>query len=290
MSLVVRIAGAAPVLFCRRLVSDSTLGLSPAESTALRAMRLADRSIYADRLAELEVFWHRSPAAMLLFFARHGWPFSERLRETLMAKFEGRTSPEALFRAYSDAAFHYAVMLMLSMHRGQWLVPFLGDLEKRFPGWTGCRVLDYGCGASDMGAMLAMRGADVTLVDLGHRMLDFARWRYEARGLQCRAIPLADTEQAAKLESGAYDLVIATEVFEHVRDPLALLQALTAALRPGGLLFSSLGESFERDVGGDHLPEAMEVGNSAAYRAYFAQRYELAASPGGRPWLFGRKP
>ncbi len=50
-----------------------------------------------------------------------------------------------------------------------------------------------------------------------------------------------------------------------------------------------MGESFDRDVGGDHLPEALESGNSAEYRTHFRINFVCVAVRNGLPWLFQKR-
>jgi ubiquinone/menaquinone biosynthesis C-methylase UbiE len=286
-NLVRRMLGNPPVLFLRRLRSDATLGLGAAERlVAKRMQRAPGHSVYGDRFMELRDFWGVSSLRLFAFLARYGTPFGARLRDTLMRRFEGHTAPGELAAAYERTAFHYTVMLMLGMHRGEWLAPFREDIIAHAQGRSGFRVLDYGCGVSDMGMALAQDGADVTIADLAGRKLDFAAWRFSVRGLKCQILPVTDTEHFPALPQGGYDLVIATEILEHVRDPLALLKLLTGSLKPGGLFFCTLEDAFVREVGGDHLPEAAAIGASSAYHEYFKTSYVLHADRGGRPWLF----
>jgi len=97
-----------------------------------------------------------------------------------------------------------------------------------------------------------------------------------------------DTETLPDLPKDRYCLAIATEILEHVRDPLAVLRRMTESLTARGLLFSSMGLGFEREAGGDHLSEAIRLGQTAAYRAYLKANYALSADRGDRPWLFRR--
>jgi len=135
------------------------------------------------------------------------------------------------------------------------------------------KVLDYGCGVSDIGLLLALLGAQVTICDLADQKLSFAEWRYRRRQLEVEVIPINNPEETPPLKKGSYDLIIATEVLEHVPDPLLCLRALTGALRPEGFLFNSMENGFDRNIGGDHLQAAISIGKSDDYQSYYQSNY-----------------
>jgi len=276
-----------PVLFARRLISDNTLGLDGVSSAYLKRMQVRPGSVYGDRFKELKQFWRVSNVDCIRFFLQNGWPFSRDLQDNLMKKFEGRVAPDELMESYRRTEFHYTAILTLSMDRAEWLIPFLPDLEL-LTSHKHIRVLEYGCGVSDFGLLLAGLGAEVTILDLHTRRLQFAQWRYERRGLSCSTVQVDNTESQPILPRDAFDLVIATEILEHVRNPLTLLKQLTGALSPDGFLFCSMGAGFDREVGGDHLEEAAKIGNSDEYKKYFEDHYRLYAVRDDHPWLFQR--
>ena len=94
------------------------------------------------------------------------------------------------------------------------------------------RVLDVGCGPGWLAEALTAQGHTVTGVDLeeapgvAERMQRFVR---------------ADLEQGLPDEVGdGFDVVIAADVIEHVRDPQALLTEMSHRLRRGGTLIASV--------------------------------------------------
>ena len=96
----------------------------------------------------------------------------------------------------------------------------------------GRRVLDAGCGTGRATAALAARGADVVAVDLGERLV--ARTR---RRCACRA--LVGTVLSLPFPNASFDVVLSTEVIEHLPDPAAAVKEFARVLTPGGHLVLS---------------------------------------------------
>ena len=111
---------------------------------------------------------------------------------------------------------------------------WLGE-DSSFRPLTGKRALDVGCGAGLLSEPLARLGATVTALDAAHENIAIARTHAEGQGLliDYRATPVE------QLDSDKFDLVTSMEVIEHVTDPAAFIQALSAKLAPGGLLILS---------------------------------------------------
>ena len=99
---------------------------------------------------------------------------------------------------------------------------------------VGKSALDVGCGAGLLAEPLARMGATVTALDAAPELIAAARAHVAGHGLAIdyRALPVEAID-------GAYDLVTALEVIEHVADPQAFATSLAARLAPGGLLILS---------------------------------------------------
>ncbi len=95
------------------------------------------------------------------------------------------------------------------------------------------RHLDFGSGVGSGGLLFARNGFDVTLADISSTLLRFCRWRFAQAGLLLRTIDLKSTP----LPEAAFDIVTAMDVFEHLTDPMDVVDAIHRALRPGGYLF-----------------------------------------------------
>jgi 2-polyprenyl-6-hydroxyphenyl methylase/3-demethylubiquinone-9 3-methyltransferase len=101
----------------------------------------------------------------------------------------------------------------------------VGDLRARD------RVLDLGSGAGDFTADIAGAGFEVVGVDVAEAAISRARSRHPE--LDFRVAPI---DGPLPLEDGAFDLVWASEVIEHIADTARWLSEVRRVLRPGGRL------------------------------------------------------
>ena len=99
---------------------------------------------------------------------------------------------------------------------------------------AGKAALDVGCGAGLLSEPLARLGAKVVGVDASPEVIAVAREHAAIDGLDID-YRLADVAGLG----GAFDLVTAMEVVEHVAEPAAFVRALAKRLAPGGLLMMS---------------------------------------------------
>ncbi|MBU6399651.1 MAG: methyltransferase [Verrucomicrobia bacterium] len=98
----------------------------------------------------------------------------------------------------------------------------------RFDGET--KVLDLGCGHGVFGGEIAKRGSQVVFADEANFLLE------ENRSLPFRQINI-DQEDPARL--GEYDVVVCSNVFEHLAKPEQFIAAVPRLLAPDGLLYLS---------------------------------------------------
>ena len=115
------------------------------------------------------------------------------------------------------------------------------DLWEQFlaavPIATTDRVLDIGCGTgkSTRDAARAASAGSALGIDLSSRMLEYARQRSDAEGLNNVEFRQADA-QVYSFEEQSFDLVISSFGAMFFADRLAAFQNIARALRPGGRL------------------------------------------------------
>jgi SAM-dependent methyltransferase len=109
-------------------------------------------------------------------------------------------------------------------------LPLLSLVADMPPG----RALDLGCGAGDNATWLSARGWDVVGVTLSSAECALA-------SAHCSDVIVADLEKGLPPSLfGSFDLVLASHVLEHLRDPARLLSDVARRLIPGGKLLVAL--------------------------------------------------
>jgi len=102
----------------------------------------------------------------------------------------------------------------------------------------GKRILDVGCGGGILAESMAIRGAEVTGIDLAEKPLKVAQLHLVESGLPVDYRLIAP--EALALEMPArFDVVTCMEMLEHVPEPARTVEACAALVKPGGHVFFS---------------------------------------------------
>ncbi|MFQ5425057.1 MAG: class I SAM-dependent methyltransferase [Phycisphaerae bacterium] len=92
---------------------------------------------------------------------------------------------------------------------------------------TGRKVLDAGCGTGWFSLRASQRGADVTALDIGPRLLEQVRRK-------CPARTVCGSVTDLQFDDDTFDVVISSECIEHTRQPAVAVRELIRVCRPGG--------------------------------------------------------
>ena len=93
------------------------------------------------------------------------------------------------------------------------------------------RILDVGCGNGYVCGEFLRQGARVVGIDLSEKGLHFAREAYPQGRFEAVT---ADDHLLENLREEPFDVVVSTEVVEHLHSPAAWARGCFAALKPGG--------------------------------------------------------
>ena len=141
-------------------------------------------------------------------------------RDRLAAVERRRESPEA-----------YVEYQILSAERGLW-----PRVLRQISNPIGKRALEIGCGTGGLAIFLASRGMRVSAID--NEQYDAAALE-TARREACKRGLTVDVRHgdavALPYPTSAFELVVCSQVFEHLSDPDAALREIARVLKPGGV-------------------------------------------------------
>lgn len=143
-------------------------------------------------------------------------------------------------------------------------------LFRRYVGGPGRRVLDLGCRDGAL-TRTYLDGNEVVGVDADREALA------EAAGLGIET-HWADLDEPLDVPDESFDVVVAGELLEHLRDPQRVVADARRALRPGGTFVASVPNAFRlknrlqflRGRPPDHDPTHLQMFSPADVRALLA--------------------
>ena len=110
------------------------------------------------------------------------------------------------------------------------------SLFKRYVGGPGRRVLDLGCRDGAL-TQTYLPGNEVVGVDADREALAAA----SRLGIETH---WADLDQPLEFADESFDVAVAGEILEHLRDPHALVREIRRVLRPGGTFVASVPNAY----------------------------------------------
>ncbi len=101
----------------------------------------------------------------------------------------------------------------------------------------GKKLLDIGCGVGRVCFLAAKKGFSITGIDIEKKAIDLARKNAKRLGIaaSCTFIT-GDILKQQSLSNGTFDVIICSEVIEHVSDPKKIINFAFNKLKKGGLL------------------------------------------------------
>lgn len=115
--------------------------------------------------------------------------------------------------------------------RLEWLERLAGGIRDK-------RVVDVGCGGGILAESMAVKGAQVTGIDLSDKALKVAKLHQLESGVQVDYRLIA-AEALAEEAPGQFDVVTCMEMLEHVPDPASVMAACARMAKPDGWVFFS---------------------------------------------------
>ena len=114
--------------------------------------------------------------------------------------------------------------------------PERSELFRRYVGGPGQRVLDLGCRDGAL-SRVYVEGNSIVGVDADRDALAEA----EKLGIETR---WADLDEPLPFEEASFDVVVAGELLEHLRDPHRVVAEVRRVLRPGGTFVASVPNAY----------------------------------------------
>lgn len=167
---------------------------------------------------------------------------------------------------------------------------FTGELDE-LVGVTGAtEAHEVGCGEGELSIRLARRGLQVRATDAFGQVLEEARRRASAAGVEI-AFEATPVEELGP-EGHAAELVLCCEVLEHLEDPERALEVLARLARPW-LIASVPREPLWRALNLARLSYVSELGNTPghlnhwskrAFVRFLRRRFEVVEVRSPLPW------
>jgi 2-polyprenyl-3-methyl-5-hydroxy-6-metoxy-1,4-benzoquinol methylase len=115
-------------------------------------------------------------------------------------------------------------------HHQPWMVEQFDALMKLFNNNQSFKGMEYGCGSSPVGFELALKGHDMTLIDLpGTPAYEFTKWRAEKRNKNI----------SFNWNGGGYDFILFLDSIEHLSNWKEILTKAGTSLNQNGFIVTN---------------------------------------------------
>jgi 2-polyprenyl-3-methyl-5-hydroxy-6-metoxy-1,4-benzoquinol methylase len=130
----------------------------------------------------------------------------------------------------TDYPFYDAAASHMHRHFMPHVFDLAGELKQ------GLRVLDLGCGNGHTCGLFLEKGCHVVGIDVSESGIEIARKAHPTGRFEVLA---ADDRILENLQEEPFDLIVSTEVVEHLFAPRPYVKGAFAALKPGGRFICS---------------------------------------------------
>jgi SAM-dependent methyltransferase len=167
---------------------------------------------------------------------------------------------------------------------------FIDRLEKLAESTGARQAHEVGCGEGELAMRLAGRGLRVRGTDVSSEVIEEARRRAQAAGLEIefQAAPV----QELRPDRDAAELIVCCEVLEHLQDPDGALEVIASLARPWAIV-SVPREPLWRALNMARLAYLSDLGNTpghlnhwsrGAFVRFLERRLEVVAVHTPLPW------
>ncbi len=228
----------------------------------LATMTQIDKSLplYDDRADEIAAFYGKTRAEIVATYRAYNIEKTKRPPAGLFSNGDHVT----VMNSYLNEHFMVQSLTRLMLHYNRFKLTTIcvNALQPLYPdGFQGLRVVDYGAGAADFALSFFVHGAQPILCDFQGGPVEFAASRFTLRGGAPEVVPVTLDNPYPDLPP--CDIVNATEVLEHVIDPLKVMFNIWNALSPTGIFIFSQYPMRSKSVGGAHLQSAADLREKA---------------------------
>src|SRR5574341_1041640 len=154
---------------------------------------------------------------------------------------------------------------------------YVRAIDEQIP--TGAKILDIGCGTGQFACLLALRGRDVTGVDLSANSIRKATELKERLNIE-RVVFLERNLFQLDLPHGEYDYVFCNGVLHHTADPFGGFRVMVDHAKPGGYVIVGLYNTYGRFLLGVRQVLfrlfRIQRGRSIAALGFFLRRRDLS--------------
>lgn len=213
-----------------------------------------ERDIFEDRAQELALYWGMKEDEVKNIYEEFNIKRTKKLPPFVT------DTLETIIDSYLDKQILVANLsrMMLKYHRYSTALNVVKCVNSLIhPAWRSrTKVLDYGCGVGDYALAFAKNGYSPALCDLSGGKIEFAEFRFKIRNIQVDSYPVTKEVEYPTIES--VDIIVTSELLEHLRSPLQCLRNMYSYLNEGGYLWFSDFPMQPKTVGGDHLQSAAD--------------------------------